>query len=185
MNTAPIIKTVVNWWKILNVKSKDWFNNKLQAVLQDPFVKRLNTIPKFGEMALKIKGGLGKHYKQFTPVTILAIHRICNGIASLYRSLLRVSHVLLGTFSTDPFLKEFGKLHQESGGTYFTTVQQIIKKVRLSKASLLLSTNVNVDIFKIDSGHSYFSCSFLLDEYTAEMFDVCRNQSLHFWKAPR
>ena len=42
--------------------------------------------------------------------------------------LLRVSHVLLGTFSTDPFLKEFGKLHQESGGTYFTTVQQIIKK---------------------------------------------------------
>ena len=62
MNTAPVIKTVVNWWKILNVKSKDWFNNKLQAVLQDPFVKRLNTIPKFGEMALKIKGGLGKHY---------------------------------------------------------------------------------------------------------------------------
>ena len=35
----------------------------------------------------------------------------------------------------------------------------------------MLSTNVNVDSFKIDSGHSYFSCSFLLDEYTAEMFD--------------
>ena len=89
------------------------------------------------------------------------------------RSLLRVSHnyVLLGTFSTDPLKKEFGKLRQGSGGTYFITVEQIIEKVNISKASLLLSANVNVDSFNIENGHSCFNYSFLLDENLAEIFD--------------
>ena len=52
------------------------------------------------------------------------------------------------------------------------TEQQIIEKVNISKASLLLSANnVNVDNFNIESGHSCFNCSFLLDENSAEIFD--------------
>ena len=42
------------------------FNNKLQAVVQDPLDKRLNTILEFGEMALQMKCGQGKRNKQFT-----------------------------------------------------------------------------------------------------------------------
>ena len=101
------------------------------------------------------------------------MHHTCNGTVSLCRSLLRVSHnyVLLGTFSPDPLEKEFGKLRQGSGGTYFITVQQIIEKVNISKASLLLSAKVNVDSFNTESGHSCFNCSFLLDENLAEIFD--------------
>ena len=101
------------------------------------------------------------------------MHHTCNGTVSLCRSLLRVSHnyVLLGTFSTDPLEKEFGKLHQGSGGTYFITVQQIIEKVNISKASLLLSANVNFDSVTVESGHPCFNCSFLLDENSAEIFD--------------
>ena len=66
---AALIKIVVNWWKILNVKSVGVdvrFNNKLQAVAQDPLDERLNTILQFGEIALQMKGGQGKRYKQFT-----------------------------------------------------------------------------------------------------------------------
>ena len=90
------------------------------------------------------------------------------------RFLLRVTHnyVLLGTFSTDPVAKEFGKLRQGSGGTYFITVKQIIEKVTISQVSLLLSANVNVDSFNIESGHSCFNYSFLLNENSAEIFDV-------------
>ena len=51
------------------------------------------------------------------------------------------------------------------------TVQQIIEKVNISKPSLLLSANVNVDSFNIESPHSCFNCSFLLDENSAEIFD--------------
>ena len=35
----------------------------------------------------------------------------------------------------------------------------------------MLSANVNVDSFNIESGHSCFNCSFLLDENSAEIFD--------------
>ena len=44
--------------------------------------------------------------------------------------------------------------------------------MNIFKASLLLSANVNVDGFNIESGHSCFNCSFLLDENSAEIFDV-------------
>ena len=120
-----------------------------------------------------MKGGQGKHCKQFTRDTAQAIHHTCNGIVSLCRSLLRVSYnyVLLRVFSTDPLEKEFGKLRQGSGGTCFITVQQIIEKVKISKSSLLLSANVNIDSFNIKSGPSCFNCSFLLDENSAEIFD--------------
>ena len=109
-HTATFIKTVVNWSKILNVKSIGVdvrFNNKLQAVVQDPYDRRLNTILQFGEIALQMKGGQGKRCKQFTRDTAQAIHYTCNGIVSLCRSLLRFSHnyVLLGTSSTDPLQK--------------------------------------------------------------------------------
>ena len=72
-------------------------------MVQDLFDERLNRILQFGEMALQMKGGQGKRYKQFTRDTSQATRHIYNGIVSLCRSLLRASHnyVLLGTFSTD------------------------------------------------------------------------------------
>ena len=48
---------------------------------------------------------------------------------------------------------------------------KIIEKVNISKASLLLSANVNVDSFNIEGGYSCFNCSFLLHESSAEIFD--------------
>ena len=50
-------------------------------------------------------------------------------------------------------------------------MQQIIEKVNISKASLLLSANVNFDSVTVESGHPCFNCSFLLDENSAEIID--------------
>ena len=105
--TAAFIKIVVNWCKILNVKNIDddvRFNNKLQAVVQDPLDERLNTILRFSEMALQMKCGQANCYKQFSQDTAQAIHHTCNGIV---RSLFRVldNFVLLETFSTYPIEK--------------------------------------------------------------------------------
>ena len=122
-----------------------------------------------------MKGDQGKRYKQFTRDTAQKIHHTWNGTVSLCRPLLllRVCHncVLLGKFPIDRLEKEFGKLRQGPGGANFITVQQIIEKLNISKASLLLSTNLNVDGFNIEYGHSCFNCSFLLDENSAEIFD--------------
>ena len=54
-NKATFTKIVVNWWKILNVKSISvdfMFHDKLQAVVQDLLDERLNTSLRFDEMAL-------------------------------------------------------------------------------------------------------------------------------------
>ena len=56
--TAAFVEIGVSWFKILNVNCIGLdirFNNKLQAVVQDPLDKRLNTILQFGETALQIK----------------------------------------------------------------------------------------------------------------------------------
>ena len=167
-HTVAFIKFVVKWWKILNVKNIDVdlrFNIILQVVVQNPLDERVHTF--------LMKGGQGKRYKQFNRDTALAIHHAWNAIVTLCRSQLQVSHnyALLRTFSTDPLEKEFGKLRQESGETYFITMQQIIKEVSISKASLLKSTNINVDSFNIDSSHSSFNYCFLLDKNSVEIFD--------------
>ena len=68
--TAAFVKIAVSWLKILNVNCIGVdvrFNNKLlQAAVQDPLDKRLNTILQFGETALQMKCGQGKRNNQFT-----------------------------------------------------------------------------------------------------------------------
>ena len=46
---------------------------------------------------------------------------------------------MLGIFTTEYLEKEFGKLRQGSGGTYFITVQHIMEKVAIKKTKLLLN----------------------------------------------
>ena len=65
--------------------------------------------------------------------------------------------------------KEFGKLRQGSGGTYFITVQQIIEKLDIKKARLLLKLNVNPADFRIDPGHSCDRCLYQMDDKTIDL----------------
>ena len=87
--------------------------------------------------------------------------------------MLSTSHtyVCIGKFTSDFIEKEFSKLRQGLGGTYFITVQQILEKVNMKKTSLLLSLNADVNTLDTPSGHQCSSCHYNLDEDGIEIFD--------------
>ena len=100
----------------------------------------------------------------------------CRGLISLSRYLLmykQFDYVLRGKFTAGHIEKEFGKLRQGSGGTYFITVQQALEKVAISKTRLLLSLDPNSALFQLkESGHQCSKCSFWMNE---EMCDIVDN----------
>jgi hypothetical protein len=168
-DTAIFINKVLTWWKILNVKSQYMDirrNDDLQAAISDPCDERLETILKFGDMALQMGGKQGKRQKQLTRDTSQAIFHTCNGLVNLCRQLLSTSHqyVLFGQFSTDPLEKEFSKLRQGSGGTYFISVQQIVEKSNINRAKLLLALNTDTAAMDVeDPGHACSDCGFAIE----------------------
>ena len=176
-DTALFLHKVISWWKIMNVKGRGvdvTKNDPMQAVISDPDDERLSTILEFGEMAKSMACSVqGNRMKELSKDTALAIHHTCNGVVELCRELLRTSHhyVCLGKFTTDPLEKEFGKLRQGSGGTYFISVQQVLEKLSIKKTSLLLSLQCDIESFNVESGHECSSCGYLLDEKGAEVFD--------------
>ena len=167
-------------WKILNVKSlqiNKLRNDPLQTEIRSPNDTQLDSIIEFGKMALNMACSQVNRKKQLSHNTTTAIHQTCNGIVSLHRHLLATSHkyVLLGQFSTDPLAKEFGRVHQESDGTYFIDVQQCIEKLHIKQTSLLLNQNVNIDEFDVNPGHQYTSFDYKLCEEGSEIFDNMEN----------
>ena len=92
-------------------------------------------------------------------------HNLLYHTCKLCRSLLDSSHqfVILSEFSTDPLKKEFSKLRQGSEATYFITVQQVIKKLIISRTKLLLTVDNLVVDFSLDTAHCCQNCGFLLD----------------------
>ena len=73
---------------------------------------------------------------------------------------------MFGLFTSDPIEKEFSKLVQGSGGTYFITVQQILEKVVIRNTKLLLQIGNEIDSL---SCNSYSKCGFLLNESICEI----------------
>ena len=168
-DTAIFINKVLTWWKILNVKSRHMdtrHSDNLQAAVSDPSDERLETLLKFGDMALQMGGKQGKRQKQLTRDTSQAIFHTCNGLVALCRQLLSTTHqyVLFGKFSTDPLEKQFSKLRQGSGGTYFINVQQIVEKSNINRAKLLLILKTDKAVMDAEEpGHSCSDCGFVIE----------------------
>lgn len=78
---------------------------------------------------------------------------------------------MLGNVTTDFLEKEFFIFRQDSGGTYFIYVQQIIEKVNVKQSSLLLSLDVDLQKFNVESGHQYTFCSYLLCKEGSDTFN--------------
>ena len=81
------------------------------------------------------------------------------------------SHKYVALNTSVPILWNFGKLRQGSGGTYSITVQHVIEKTNIHKASLLLSLNRTEELNVMD-GLDCPSCGLMLDEEGAEVFDI-------------
>ena len=174
-DTATFIQKVVNFWKIANVKKEGEdisSNDPFKGAIKDPEDQKLNYLLEFGDMCLKMISQPKKRVKQLTRDTALAIYQTCNGLVELARHLLSTTHVyvLFGKFSTDKLEKAYSKLRQGSGGTYFITAQQILEKLNILKANLLLRLTEMEDL-PDDSGHKCDSCNYKMDEQAAEVFD--------------
>ena len=79
--------------------------------------------------------------------TAKAMYNTCFGIVDLTRHLIQekgFKYVCLGQLTTDPLEKAFGKLRQGSGGTYFVNAQQVTEKLRIDRAKLQLTLNIDV-----------------------------------------
>ena len=180
-DTAIFIKKVLTWWKIINVKGPGAgirHNDPLEEVIRDPRDTRLDFLLEFGNMCEKMMPGKGgKRIKQLSKDTARNIHHTCHGMVDLCRYLLSTTHqyVCFGQFTTDFLEKEFSKFRQGSGGTYFISAQQILEKLHIKQASLLLSRNIDINQFNLESGHQCPLCSYLLCEEGAEIFDNLQN----------
>ena len=128
-------------------------------------------------MALKMSNNPKPRKKCLTKDTSQAIWHTCNGLVALARHLLSTTHqfVMLGSFTTDHLEKQFGKLRQGSGGTYFITVQQVVENWAIHKAKIYLR-DVNSDMLVFEklnsSGHACEKCNFLLNEDLCSVFDT-------------
>ena len=168
-DTADFISLFVKFFKIVNVKGKMAdirHNDSRESVISDPNDERLTFISKLGDMALKMKKKGKVRERKLTHDTAKALYQTCHGIVDLCKFLLSTSHqyVCIGKFTSDYIEKEFSKLRQGSGGTYFITVQQVIEKLNIRKTSLLLSLQTDMDSIDTSVGHQCSSCNFVLRE---------------------
>ena len=175
--TIHFLNTFTEFWRIVNVHDPyaDVRNrDPNRAAINSPSHPSLNKLIELGDLAKAMAPVSTKQrVRCLTRDTSTNLWHTYNGLVELSKHLLSVNHdyVLLGKFSTDPLEKQFGKLRQGSGGTYFITVQQIIEKVSIHKAKLLLRLNVDVDQFNVEPGHSCSKCGFLMNDNMCTVFD--------------
>jgi hypothetical protein len=173
--TATFISKFLEFWKIVNVKGPyedTRFNDSDRKVICSADDKSLQTLLEMAEFAEHISVKQGKRAKQLTKDTGKCLAHTCRGLVYLSKHLLDTGHeyVLLGKATTDPLEKEFSKLRQGSGGTYFVTVQQILEKVAIHKTKLLLKLDCDMN-FNVESGHSCDKCSYLANEKVCDVLD--------------
>ena len=177
--TSIFLDTFIEFWNILNVKDQYAgvrSRDSNRDAIRSPDDPRLQRLLDMAVMAESMAGRQGKRVKQLTRDTAKSLAHTCRGLVDLCRHLLNngFDYVLLGKFTTDYLEKEFSKLRQGSGGTYFISVQGVLEKVGIMKTKLLLKLGTDVDNLGVESGHSCSKCGFLL---THEMCEVFHNLS--------
>ena len=118
------------------------------------------------------KKGKGKRVQCLTPDTSESFAFTSRGMVDLTKTLLQREEqkfVMLGDYTTDPLEDEFNGLRQGSGGAHFITVQQVVEKIRIEKAQLLL--NFNVDVPEIVAGHTCTFCERPVKDIEIEIMD--------------
>ena len=177
--TIYFLTYVFEFWKIVNVHSKHsarHTHDDLREAISLPYDVNLQKLQKFNNLIQSMRSSGGRRMKSLTKDTVACLSQTINGLTELSAHLLETTffeYVLLGSFSTDLLEKEFSKLRQGSGGTYFITVKQILEKVNIVKAKLLLKLNnqtVN-DLYEMESGHFCGKCSFKLTEKVCDILD--------------
>ena len=171
--TVQFLKIILGFWKIVNSKKKgegEFFKDELRGEINHPDDIKLKILLKIADMAEKMTAPGKKRTKQLTKDTGTSLSHTCRGLVDLARSLLLSGndYVLLGDYTTDPLEKNFSKLRQGSGGTYFITVQSVLEKTRIQHAKLCLQLGVHIEG---KDGHDCGICNRNLTEKESEVFD--------------
>ena len=123
--TANFLHTYVDFWKIVNVHGSFEdvrLNDERRLVITSPFDQYLQFLRDLGDLAKSMSPALiSVLVKSLTRDTLRNLSHTCYGLDDLASFLPNSSHdyVIFGNFTTDSLEKEFSKLRQGSGGTYF------------------------------------------------------------------
>ena len=174
--TVLFLKLFNEFWRIVNVHQSGVDTrllDDLRAVIRSPNDYRLDYLLKLGTMVEQMrKPSNGKRVQCLTPDTSQAFAHTCRGLVDLSKTLLQreeQEYVMLGDYTTDELEGEFIGFRQGFGGADFITVQNIVEKVRIQHAKLLLQ--FGVEIPDIAAGHQCFMCDRELNKKESEVFD--------------
>ena len=140
------------------------FQDPLRSATRSVECGNLKQLVEFAGIAQTMHPNTVKRVNSLTKDNSRGLSHTCRGLFDLAKYLIQkkqLSNVMLGIFTSDPLGKQFDKLRQGCGGTYFITVQQILEKVEIAKKKLLLNLDMNIDGFSV---HSIGKCGYLLDE---------------------
>ena len=185
--TANFIQLFTDVWTVCNVRSPH-SSDRLRDVRRQ--VSRLNCsvtddnldkLLALANMVEKMNAANGKCRKKcFTKDTSKALIHTLRGLVDLTRHLLShgdgFEYVMLGQFSSDKIEKEFGKLRQGAGGTYFITVRDVLQKTAIKHTQLALELEI-IDLNTKDVGHVCDKCNRLLSPEECDVFDCLTDSS--------
>lgn len=161
--TVIVLKTVLSWWKIVNVKSvteATRFNDSLRQAVTSLHCEALQTLRQFSEQChlLNCRNG-SQRDKCLTIDTNFALWRSSMGLAALASELIqnhRFNYVLLGTLQSDRLEGEFGCYRSMNGSNYFMTVKDVDSAFKGRGLQLLSKLGEITNISKIQ--HSCHDC---------------------------
>lgn len=142
-DTADFVSYVLNFWKVCNVHSKGLgarYNDRFREEVTAGDGWQLAFLEEFSNFANCLRPTTVGRAKSLTRDTFSAIRNFCSGVPELCKFLFSFNFdfILLGTITTDPLEKQFGKFRQSCGGNYLITVRSIIEKHRLDKTRLFV-----------------------------------------------
>ena len=156
------IYLVVTFWKIvsfLGPYDDIRFCDEVRAAIRSENNENIEKLLKLDNIFENMQY-TGRQKKSLTKDTSMGLSHTCKALVDLENCILKdheFSYVMFGLLTSDPIEKEFSKLIQGSGGTYFITVQQILEQVVIRKTKLLLQICNKIDSL---SCRSYSKCGF-------------------------
>lgn len=174
--TVKFLKIFIKMWKIMNVKGVSEANrmrDPLREVIRSMDDERLLFLKEVACMAVKMKPKGSLRMKTFTHDTSKFLVHNCHAFIELAKHLLNegYEYVIFGWFSTDPIEKNFGKWRQGTGGIYFITVQNVLEKLNINRAKLLLNLDKDLRGVTEECFHQCEQCDKPLTEKECDIID--------------
>ena len=145
-DTALFIDIMVKLWTVVNVRGlyeSLSLSDERRSVIRSPSDLGLKILRDLGDMARSMRSTPGSQVKSLTKDNSSYLAHTCYGLHDLSSFFLsqNVDYAALGYFTTNPLKKEFSVLRQDSRGSYFISVQQVLSKNEIRKTNLCLNQN--------------------------------------------